>query len=72
MTPAPLPMGKVRVHDEWPTGEGGKRQVVEILLNGEPLCQLPAIEVRWKLSPTELGVLSVDLIAARAEIEGHV
>lgn len=60
-----VPMGSIRVKYEVREHE----EKVEVLVDGEVVCELPASEVTWKLSAGELGVVNVQFIAKRVEAE---
>jgi hypothetical protein len=61
------PIGKVR----FSYGIREQKEIVEVLLDGEVVCQLPATEIRTKFVPGTIGIITVDLIAERVDGEGH-
>lgn len=61
-----LPFAAVRVVDGALPGE----QRVEIIVDGEPVAQLPASGVRYELEPHKLNVMWIGLHVHAGELRG--
>lgn len=61
------PLGKIRVTYGLKEHNHG---LVEVLVGDRVVCQLPASEITWKLKAGEVGVVEIQVIAQRAEVEG--
>jgi hypothetical protein len=59
------PLGKLRISYEVRENPKG---TLEVLVGDEVVCHLPASEVNWNLKPGDVGVVTVKLIAQRADL----
>lgn len=61
-----MKLGKIRMSYEARENPKGR---VEVLIDGKPVCELPATAVTSKIQPGSLGTITIDLIGERIDGE---
>jgi hypothetical protein len=67
-----LPLVRLRARESWTQLDGTRKDrtmIVEVLLRGEPIGQIPANRAVYEMLPGALGKLTIECHVDRADIE---